>query len=166
MQPMFFTVLMIQKIREQKPSLNLTPTMKMLKSSSISLKIGILTAWLVAAAPWVRAATIWDGPTVTFTHSTATGNLQDQLTPGVKITRGSSSGGLFNSVTESSAAFGVSPKNTEWAVGSLANFNTLTYGPCPLEAGGHPPRVLPHRLSDQFAGSLTCRHKNSANGRG
>jgi len=113
--------------------------MKMLKSSSISFKIGILTAVLVAAAPLVRAATIWNGPTITFTHSTPTGNLQDQLTPGVKITRGSSFGGLFNSVTESSAVSGVSPKDTEWAVGSLANFNTLSYGPCPLEQFNSPP---------------------------
>jgi Bacterial Ig domain len=66
------------------------------------------------------------------------GNLQDQLTPGVKITRGSASGGLYNSVTESKAISG-SPGDTKWAVGALSNFNTLTYGSCPLEAGNHPP---------------------------
>jgi Bacterial Ig domain len=100
--------------------------------------INFMAVLLVIATPLTYAATIWDGPTINFTHSTLTGNLQDQLTPGVKITRGSGSGGLYNSVTETSAALG-SPKDTKWAEGSLANFSSLTYSNCPLEAGKHPP---------------------------
>ena len=96
---------------------------------------------LIAAAPLVHAATIWNGPIITFTHSTPA-NLQDQLTSGVRITRSSSGGGLYNSVTEGSANGGVSPADTEWAEGSLANFNTLSYGPCPLEARNRPPAYV------------------------
>jgi len=40
---------------------------------------------------------------------------------------------------ESGAVSGTSPKGTAWAVGTLANFSTLHYGACPLEAGEHPP---------------------------
>jgi hypothetical protein len=92
----------------------------------------------MAAPQLARPSTIWNGPTINFTHSTPTGNLQDQLTTGVKITRSTAGGGLYNSLTESSAISG-SPGDTKWAVGSLANFNTLIYSACPLEAGNHPP---------------------------
>ena len=98
-----------------------------------------MPALLAAAVPFAHAATIWNGPTINFTHSTPTGNLSDQWTTNVIITRSTSAGGLYNSVLESGAVSGISPKGTAWAIGSLANFNTLTYGPCPLEAGNHPP---------------------------
>ena len=113
--------------------------MKMLKSSSIVCLRGIVPALLVAAAPLARAATIWNGPTINFTHSTPTGNLSDQWTTNVIITRSTNGGGLYNSVLESGAVSGISPKDTKWAIGSLTNYNTLTYGPCPLESGNHPP---------------------------
>jgi hypothetical protein len=109
-----------------------------LKLSSVVSRCGILTALLVAASQLARTSTIWNGPTINFTHSTPTGNLQDQLTTGVKITRSAAGGGLYNSVTESSAISG-SPGDTKWAVGSLSNFNTLIYSACPLESGNHPP---------------------------
>jgi len=98
-----------------------------------------MPALLAAAVPFAHAATIWNGPPINFTHSTPTGNLSDQWTTNVIITRSTSAGGLYNSVLESGAVSGISPKGTAWAIGSLANFNTLTYGPCPLEAGNHPP---------------------------
>ena len=113
--------------------------MKTNKSVSINTLKRIALAWVLAVAAPAHASTIWDGPAINFTHSTPTGNLQDQLTAGVKITRGTSSGGLYNSMTESSATVGISPKGTLWAIGALSNYNTLTYGPCPLEAGHHPP---------------------------
>lgn len=103
------------------------------------LLLGLFT-FLTLAAPTSNAApTIWNGPTITFTHSTATGNLQDQLTSGVSLTRSSGGGGLYNAVTESGAISGTSPKDTAWAIGALTNYNELTYGSCPLEAGNHPP---------------------------
>src|ERR1035441_10174451 len=95
-----------------------------------------VVAWL-AAAPLVHPSTVWNGPNIGFFH-TQENNLQDQLAADVKLTRGSS-GGLYNSVMESGAVSGTSPMGTAWAAGTLANYSTLTYGPCPLEAGNHPP---------------------------
>jgi hypothetical protein len=118
--------------------LNLTFAMKTLKTYSLIFLKGAALVWLATMAFLAHASTVWDGPTINFTHSTPTGNLQDQLTSGVKITRGSTSGGLYNSVTESSATLG-SPKDTKWAIGSLSNYSTLTYSNCPLSAGNHPP---------------------------
>ena len=92
---------------------------------------------LFAAAPLARAATVWNGPGLGFYH-TQENNLQDQLAADVKLTR-SSAGGLYNSAMESGPVSDTSPKGTAWAVGTLANFNTLTYGPCPLQQGNHPP---------------------------
>jgi len=106
---------------------------------SVVFRWGIAPAFLLAVVSAAQASTIWNGPTINFTHSTPTGNLADQWTTNVIITRSSISGGLYNSVLESGAISGISPKDTKWAVGTLANFNTLTYGPCPLEAGNHPP---------------------------
>lgn len=85
------------------------------------------------------ASTIWTGSTINFTHSSATGELADTIvTNAVVITRGSG-GGLYNSAREGGATSGTSPSDTKWAVGSLANYNTLSYGACPLEAGQFPP---------------------------
>ncbi len=145
--------------------------MKMSRSTRIVSIRGAWPALLLATMPLVHASTIWNGPTISFTHSTPTGNLQDQLTPGVKLTRGSASGGLYNSVTESSAAAGVSPKDTQWAIGSLTNYNTLTYGPCPLEAGNHPPgfvgtTFVVHLVSEDIYLSLKLTAWGGAGGIG
>jgi hypothetical protein len=99
----------------------------------------MVAAW-VAAAPLAHAATIWNGPSIGFYH-TQENNLQDQLTADVKLTRGSS-GGLYNSAVESGAVEGTSPQGTAWAVGTLANYSTLSYGPCPLEEGNKPPGYI------------------------
>jgi hypothetical protein len=81
---------------------------------------GVFTALLMAAAPLAPASTIWSGPNISFYHTPQNG-LQDQLTAGVKLTRGGS-GGLYNSSTESGAVSGTSPKDTVWAVGALTNY--------------------------------------------
>jgi len=112
--------------------------MKLMKSNFLQAIVPVL---LMLAASYAPASTIWNGPNITFTHSTPTGNLQDQLVAGVKLTRGGTAG-LFNSVTEGGATSGISPADTAWAVGTLANFNTLTYGPCPLEATHRPPHFV------------------------
>jgi hypothetical protein len=104
------------------------------------LQFGVL-AFLVAATPLMRASTIWNGPSIGIYHTQENG-VQDQMTPGVSITRGTNNGGLYNSVTESSAVAGISPQDTEWAIGTLADTNTLTFGPCILEAGHSPPAFV------------------------
>jgi len=98
----------------------------------------VLILLAVAAYPANAAPTVWTGPTIPFVHTQAQGG-QDTIIPGaVVITRGALHG-LYNAATEPLATAGVSPLDTEWAIGSLANYNTLTnYGSCPLEQGGSP----------------------------
>jgi hypothetical protein len=133
--------------------------MKTPKSSSIAFIQEIVAALMVAAAPLAHATTVWNGPAISFSHTDANG-LEDQLTPGVAFDRNSSGGGLYNAVTESGATSGISPADTAWAIGSLSNFSTLTYGPCPLEAGNHPPgyvgtTFVVHLINEDIYLSLT-----------
>ena len=87
--------------------------MKTLKSFSVVYLRGIVPALLVAAAPMAHASTVWNGPTISFTHSTPTGNLLDQLTSSVTLTRGSSGGGLYNTVRRCGASFRHQPQGYE-----------------------------------------------------
>jgi hypothetical protein len=77
-----------------------------------------------------HAATVWDGPTISFTKTNYANPLlavnQDRLTANVWITRGSAQG-LFNANTESRFNHFLSPAGTEWANGSLENYATLSY---------------------------------------
>lgn len=96
---------------------------------------------LLLPAP-ALAATIWTGPTINFTNTTAA-NV-DQLTSSVGLTRGSSQG-LYNSVTEIGFTHFVSPQNTEWANGTTANYATLTYSDWNTWAkiiNGGPPNTV------------------------
>ena len=113
-----------------------------------------LILWLVlllgaAAPPMIKAATIWNGPLSTFTQAAPYPNPgdRDQLTPNVSLTRGSASGGgtggMFNGVTETSFTKGFSPADTEWAVGSLANYATLSYSDWTTAGGGNPVHNYP-----------------------
>ena len=101
------------------------------------LLAGILAG--VSAASLAHTATVWDGPLIGFYH-TQENNLQDQLTADVALTRGGT-GGLYNSVLESGPDSGISPLGTQWAVGTLTDYTngSLSFGPCPLEAGQAPP---------------------------
>jgi len=112
------------------------------------------------------SATIWNGPLTTFTQGSpfpGPGD-RDQLTPNVALTRGSASGGgtggMFNAVTEASFNKFVSPADTEWAVGSLANYATLSYTDWTTAGGGRPVQNLPgqqlvvHLISDDIYLSL------------
>src|SRR5436309_15566401 len=97
------------------------------------MKIQHLVALVVLSVPTIpgaRAATVWNGPTISFTKSNYANPLlaqnQDRLTANVWITRGSSRG-LFNAKTESSFTHYLSPAGTEWANGSLENYATLSY---------------------------------------
>jgi glucose/arabinose dehydrogenase len=113
-----------------------------------------------------RAATIWTGPLITFTQAAPYPNTgdRDQLTPNVALTRaapsGSGTGGIFNAVTETSFTKLVSPAGTKWAVGSLADYATLTYTDWTTCGGGNPVHNLPgkqlvvHLISDDIYLSL------------
>src|ERR1039457_3861615 len=113
-----------------------------------------------------RAATIWTGPTTTFTQAAPYPNTgdRDQLTANVALTRatpsGGGTGGMFNAVTETSFSKGFSPADTEWAIGSLANYATLSYTDWTTCGGGNPVHNLPgqqlvvHLISDNIYLSL------------
>jgi hypothetical protein len=131
--------------------------MKTLKSPSIIFLQGICVTLLLATTPLANASTIWNGPTIIFNHTSVDEN--DQLTPGVALTRANGAG-LYNAVTETSASGGFSPDDTEWAVGTIDEYNTLTYGPCPLESRMSPPNdvnvtYVVHLVAEDIYLSLT-----------
>jgi len=123
-----------------------------------------------------RAATIWNGPLITFTQAAPYPNTgdRDQLTPSVSLTRanpaGGGTGGMFNGVTETFFTKFVSPANTEWAVGSLADYATLGYADWTSVGGGNPVHNLPgkqlvvHLISDDIYLSLRFTALSSAAG--
>jgi len=81
-------------------------------------------------APAGRGTIIWTGPPVAFTNVAGSDPTlavnQDRITPNVWITRGGSQG-IYNAKTESGFTHFFSPADTEWANGTTANYNNLTY---------------------------------------
>lgn len=73
--------------------------------------------------------TVWTGPTITFTKAAFVDPElpanQDRITDSVWLTRANTQG-LFNIFKEISYT-GISPINTEWAMGTIDNYATLTY---------------------------------------
>jgi len=93
----------------------------------------------------VHAATIWDGPTTTFSKPSGADwtdpSYQDHLTDNVWLTRGATRG-LFNIRVESSYAFFFSPADTEWADGSTTNLSGLTFFNWQAWNGSDPPATV------------------------
>lgn len=125
-------------------------------------------AWMACLSPQINpeAATIWNGPLTLFTQATpypGPGD-RDQLTPQVALTRanptGAGDGGMFNAVTETAFDKFVSPADTEWAVGSLTNYATLSYSDWTSTGGGSPVHNYPgeqlvvHLISEDIYLSL------------
>lgn len=78
-------------------------------------------------------ATIWDGPTITFTKAdeadpTVEAN-QDRITDNVWITRGNNGGQIFNIKSENTSDKSASPADTEWALGTTADISSLDFKP-------------------------------------
>lgn len=72
---------------------------------------------------------VWNGPMMTFASSSTDWTQpinQDHITDTVWLTRAATRG-MFNAASEGSYASGSSPADTEWAIGSLANYASLTY---------------------------------------
>ena len=109
-----------------------------------------------------RTATIWNGPLINFTQAASYPNPgdRDQLTPNVSLTRaipaGGGTGGIFNGVTETAFTKFVSPADTRWAVGSLADYATLSYTDWASVGGGNPvfnlvgQQLVVHLISDDI----------------
>lgn len=89
----------------------------------------ILILIFLLSGLYLQGQTIWDGPDTTFTKAdnadhTLTAN-QDSITSNVIITR-ANSGSIFNIAQETSAN-NSSPIDTEWAIGTTADINSLSF---------------------------------------
>src|SRR2546427_4356535 len=93
------------------------------------------------------ASTIWTGPAISFSKSSSADPTQaanqDRMTDNVWITRGSENG-IYNAKTETGFTHFLSPTNTEWASGTTANYNSLTYTDWNtwVQASGGPPSTV------------------------
>ena len=109
---------------------------------SLVLSMVFLTASLAA-----EAATVWNGPKVVFSKANGASPTQaanqDRLTANVWLTRGSSQG-IYNAARESTFTRFASPADTEWATGTTANYQTLSYTDWDSWAGslGKPPATV------------------------
>jgi glucose/arabinose dehydrogenase len=128
----------------------------------------VLAVSAALAVPWSgMAVTIWNGPLTNYTQASPYPNPpgdRDQLTPNVALTRttpsGGGTGGIFNAVTEDHFTKFVSPADTEWAIGSLEDYASLTYTDWTTVGAGNPVFNLPgqqlvvHLISDDIYLSL------------
>ena len=100
------------------------------RAHQLFLIAGILLAAISGRAQGV----VWTGPMITFSNAplsdwTQAAN-QDRLTSQVWLTRSGSTRstrGIFNALFESGYTQFTSPAGTEWALGSLADYASLTY---------------------------------------
>ena len=97
----------------------------------LALLLAVIFAAVHPARLAAQGAVVWNGPVITF--SNAPGSLwfltanQDRLTANVVLTRDTRRG-LFNAASEGGySSLNFSPADTEWAVGSLASYSSLTY---------------------------------------
>ena len=75
----------------------------------------------------LQAGTVWNGPTTNFTQNASGSGPNDHLTTRVIFNRGINFP-IYNQGLEGSANKVDSPKDTQWAFGTIANTN-LTYKP-------------------------------------
>ncbi|HTB83855.1 MAG TPA: hypothetical protein VK742_09395 [Candidatus Sulfotelmatobacter sp.] len=117
----------------------------------------LVFAWLALVPSWTSAATIWDGPLISYNQPSSDptqASNQDRITPDVWLTRAASKG-LFNAFSETSAT-AFSPANTEWAFGTLTNYASLHYtnwlallnGASPVTLVGQ--QLVVHLISDDI----------------
>lgn len=92
---------------------------------------------------------VWTGANITFIKApnTDAGDAanQDRITSNVAITRGTSGGEIFNAVSESDATKNVSPRGTKWAVGNIADVESLSFSSF-RSAVGKPKNVVGKNL--------------------
>jgi hypothetical protein len=92
---------------------------------------------------------VWTGANITFTKAANSdaglAANQDRITTSVAITRGTSGGEIFNAVTESDATKNVSPRATKWAVGNIADLESLSFSSF-RTAVGKPKNVVGKNL--------------------
>jgi hypothetical protein len=110
----------------------------MLARFAFSMAIMVAGGVIAGSASMAQAATVWSaGPNdVTFSKlaSDAPATHQDAITSNVALTRGATQG-LYNIVSESVFAHGVSPADTTWAFSGLNSNPTFSYGQGAAEFG-------------------------------
>ena len=103
---------------------------------------------------------VWNGPMINFASSSTDWTQltnQDHLTANVWLTRAATKG-MFNAASEGFYASGSSPADTEWAIGSLANYASLTYsdwqtcygGPGQLQGNITSEDAVLHLITDNI----------------
>ncbi|HEY3853785.1 MAG TPA: hypothetical protein VGO67_05265 [Verrucomicrobiae bacterium] len=103
----------------------------------------LMVSCLMAFALATDAATIWDGPEITFLQPApkpTEATNQDRITTNVWLTRASSKG-LFNAFSETNA-ISLSPAGTEWAFGGLSNYASLSFTNWNALLNGASPTTL------------------------
>ena len=79
----------------------------------------------------ITGPVLWEGSIKTFSKANGANptlaSNQDRLTSGVWITRGNNGGQIFNAAVSSSANKTNSPVGTQWAIGTLAEINSLSF---------------------------------------
>jgi len=114
-----------------------------------SLLLSAFVLARLAAPPIAPAATVWNGPPITFTKPDSTDPTQptnqDRITPNIWLTRGTIQG-IYNIKTETGYTHFLSPAGTEWASGTTSNYATLTYTNWEgwAKSLGGPPQVPGH----------------------
>ena len=93
--------------------------------------------------------TLWIGENTTFTKADGanpeSASNQDRLTDNVWITRGNGGGQIYNAVVEAASDKTASPQDTEWAQGSIEDYESLNFQPF-RAAVGDPKDVVGKRL--------------------
>jgi len=88
-----------------------------------------------------KAQTIWTGPKITFTKTNSADwtlqTNQDRITNNVWITRANTKG-IFNIAAETNYTAHSSPSDTEWAFGTTANIDSLTFNNWESTNGNNP----------------------------
>ena len=95
-------------------------------------------ALIAAATPCAPAATVWNGPLITYSqpgHDPTQAANQDRLTSRVWLTRANRLP-MFNAKVETAYNYTTAPTDTEWAYGNLADYASLTYQPWVRWVGG------------------------------
>jgi hypothetical protein len=115
--------------RISKPQTPITRRQENFWHYSIRLAV-LLGLTLPSLSIMASAPVVWTGPSITFTKASSGDPTQaanqDRITPNVWITRADSQG-IYNAKQESFFTHFSSPLDTEWANGTTANYNTLTY---------------------------------------
>ncbi len=111
----------------------------------------VLSGFLLANfSATAQGTIIWNGPTIAFTNTTVAD--VDQLVSDVWLTRASQQG-IFNTAPGMENSYsGGSPAGTQWALGELANYATLSYSDWAGCYGGQ------HNLARNIVGSDAVVH--------